>query len=189
MPYGAFGCGDSTRITSTRGHVLRADDPEAAQRHVRRAAVGVRGEVLGQRVAEAHVHGPLDLALAQQGVHRPSDVVRGDDLVDATALTIDDDELRGVAERGVDHRMLEAFGQRVRPVDAVLPLVVDAGLAARRLGRVAHALHRARPHQRAPASGGLARAELTGGVDDDAHAAGSTPSSSTATCRATVCTP
>ena len=48
----------------------------------RAAGLGVGREVLGERVAEAHVHRALDLALAQQRVDRPADVVRGDDPLD-----------------------------------------------------------------------------------------------------------
>ena len=72
----------------------------------------------------------LDLTDALQRVHRAADVVRGDDPLDVARLAVDDHELRGVAERGVDHRVLDARRDRARPVDAVLALVVDADPAA-----------------------------------------------------------
>ena len=50
------------------------------------------------------MHRALDLALAQQRVDGPADVVDGDDLLDAARLPVDHHELRGVAERGVDDR-------------------------------------------------------------------------------------
>ena len=83
-----------------RRHVLGPDDAEPAQRVERRPAVGVAREVLGERVAEAHVHRAFDLADALQRVHGPADVVRRDDALDRARLAVDDDELRRVAERG-----------------------------------------------------------------------------------------
>ena len=77
------------RLRATRrGHVDRRHvlGPEDAERCAASCWSGGRSrvgrEVLGERVAEAHVHRALDLALAQQRVHRPADVVDGDDLLD-----------------------------------------------------------------------------------------------------------
>ena len=85
------------------------------------------------------MHRALDLPLAQERVHGAPDVVRGDDPVDRAGLAVDDDQLRRVPERRVDDGMLETFGERVRPVDAVLALVVDARVDIRRPSRRAHA--------------------------------------------------
>ena len=54
----------------------------------------------------------------------------------------------------------------LRPVDEVLALVVDVGLAAGGERGGARLADRAGGHQRAARSGGLAEAELAGGVDD-----------------------
>src|SRR6185369_5526044 len=80
--------------------------------------------------------------------------------------------LRRVAERRVDHRVLESLGKRVRPVDPVLALVVDARRASGRASGLARRLHRPCAHQRAATPGGLAGAELARGVDEDADALG-----------------
>jgi hypothetical protein len=51
---------------------------------VGKAVSGSCGELLGERVAEAHVHAALDLTLAQHRVHRTAHVVGGDDPLDGT---------------------------------------------------------------------------------------------------------
>ena len=56
------------------------------------------------------MHAAFDLALAQQRVDGLADVVDGDDPLDVAGLAIDDDELRRVAERGVDRRVLGCSG-------------------------------------------------------------------------------
>ena len=56
--------------------------------------------------------------------------------------------------------------QVVRPVDDVLAAVVDVGRASGGERRSARLAHRAGRHQCAARSGGLAEAELAGGVDD-----------------------
>ena len=91
-----------------RRHVLRPDDPETAQRHVRGTPLFVGGEVLGEGVAEPHVHRPLDLTFAQQGVHGPADVVDRQHPVDLAGIPVDDDELGRVGEHRMDDRVLEA---------------------------------------------------------------------------------
>src|SRR5262249_54094135 len=148
-------------------------DAETPQRHVGghgRDRVG--REVFRQRVAQPHVHGALDLALAQLRVDGPADVVGGEDTLDLARRPIDDDELRGVPEGGVDGGVLDArLAEVVGPVDAVLALVVDADLAAAGARRVAGRLHGAGAHQRASGTGGLARAQLARRIDDDAHPA------------------
>src|SRR5690606_33670018 len=60
----------------------------------------------------------------------------------------------------------------VGPVDAELTGVVDAGAAAVGQGGTAGVGHRARRHEGAAAAGGLAGAELAGGVDHHADAVG-----------------
>ena len=40
----------------------------------------VAGELLGEGVAEAHVHGAFDLPRAERRIYRSPDVVGGDDL-------------------------------------------------------------------------------------------------------------
>ena len=162
MPYGASGCGHSTQHALDRRHVLGPQDAERAQRHVGgEAGLGVGREVLGERVAEAHVHRALDLALAQHRVDGPADVVDGDDLVDGLGLAVDHHELGGVAERRVDDRVLD-LAELVRPVDAVLALVVDVDPAAVGHRRRAGRRHRAGTHQRAAAAGGLAERRARG---------------------------
>ena len=88
-------------------HVLGPQDAELAQGHGRGSGLVVGGEVLGEGVAEAHVDGADHLALAQQRVHRPADVVGGDDPLDVAGVAVHDDELGGVAERRVDRRLLD----------------------------------------------------------------------------------
>ena len=110
MPYGDARLGHLDQDHVDLGHVLGADDAEAlAGSCWSGPAVGVGREVLGQRVAEAHVHRAFDLPVAQQRVDRAADVVDGHDPLDLPRLAVDDHELRGVAERGVDDRVLE-FG-------------------------------------------------------------------------------
>ena len=103
MPNGDRGCGTSTRLHLDRRHVLRAQDAERAQRHVGgEAGRGIARELLGERVAEAHVHAALDLALAQQRVDRLADVVDGDHAHDVAGVAVDLDHLRRVPEGRVD---------------------------------------------------------------------------------------
>ena len=79
MPYGLFGCGDSTSTTSIGGTSLGRRMPSwRSVENVGKPVCGIGREVLGERVAETHVHAALDLALAQHRVHRPADVVGGD---------------------------------------------------------------------------------------------------------------
>ena len=54
------------------------------------------------------------------------------DLGDLAGLLVELDELGGVAEGRVDHRVLEAVVDRVGPVDDIDTLVLDALLAAAR---------------------------------------------------------
>ena len=95
----------------------------------------------------------------------------GDDTFDRRARRIHDDELRGVAERRMDRRELDV-AEVLRPIDAVLADVVDAGLTAVGLRRNARRLHRTGAHQRAAAARRLADAELARRVDRDADAPG-----------------
>ncbi len=147
-------------------NVLRANDAEAAQRHQRRAAVGIAREVLGECVAEAHVHGALDLPNALHRVDRAPHIVGGDHPLDVTGFPIDDDELRRVAECGMDHGMLGSRLDRTRPVDAVFAQVVDADAAIISPRGSAGIGNGARAHQRAARPGRLTGAELTRRVDD-----------------------
>ena len=190
MPYGARGCGSSTRIVSIGGTSLARMMPRPAQRHQRRAAVGVAREVLGQRVAEAHVHRALDLADALQRVDRAPDVVRGDDPLDVTRLAIEDDELRRVAERGVDHRVAR---RRIRSSSSS-----RRGTRPRSRRRPGNR-RRARPGTRRPPRPrpstcpgnrwSVPRRARASCRRSRARGPGATPSSSIATCAATVCTP
>ena len=170
MPYGAPGWGDSTRITVTGGMSLGRMMSRLRSVVLSGPAVGVGREALGQRVAETHVDGALDLALAQLRVDGAADVVDGDHPLDVARLRVEHHELGGVAERRVDDRVLEALAERVRPVDPVLALVVDADLAPVGERGLARLGHRTGAHQRAAAPGGLAGAELAGGVDDHVDA-------------------
>ena len=150
-----------------------------------------RGEVLGQRVAEAHVHRALDLALAQQRVHRPADVVRGHDLARRRRS-------RGRRPRAArrSRTWSGSPGARgLRPASSSSRRGTRprsrrrAGSRRPRWPRRTR-LHRARAHQRAAAAGGLARAELAGGVDDDAdRGPGRRRAPRPRPARATVCTP
>ena len=60
-------------------HAGRRDEVQRLERLVTRHAV-LDDELLGERLAEAHVHAALDLALGERRVDRPADVVGGDDL-------------------------------------------------------------------------------------------------------------
>ena len=111
---------------------------------------GSVGKSSVERVAEAHVHAALDLPLAQHRVHGLADVVHGDDPLDLARLAVDDRELGGVAEGGVDRRVrVGRVAELGRPVDDVLAVVVDVRAAAVGERRGARLLHRARRHQRA----------------------------------------
>ena len=63
-------------------HVARAQDADLAQAGRHRHPV-LAGQLLGERVAEAHVDGALDLPLAERGVHHAAHVVRRDHALDA----------------------------------------------------------------------------------------------------------
>ena len=140
---------------------------------LRRTALLVAGEVLGERVAEAHVHGALDLALASSGLTALPTSWTATTFSIAPLLAVHDHELGREGEDGVDDRVLEAFVERVGPVDAVLALVVHARPAAVLVSAFVQASDdRAGAHDRAPRTGRLAGAELTGGVDDDPHQRG-----------------
>ena len=90
----------------------------------------------------------------------------GDHLLDGPALGIGDHELGGVPEGGVDDRVLHAFFEGVGPVDDVLADVVDPRLHPALAGDPAGVLDRSGAHQGAARTGGLAGAEVAGGVDD-----------------------
>ena len=89
-----------------------AHDAQVAQRQRVGHAVG-GGEVLGQRVAQPHVHAALHLLGAQPRVDRAADVVGHDDALEL-ALLVEDDDLRGVAEGQVRRRIQDRF-RRARP--------------------------------------------------------------------------
>ena len=152
-----------------RRHVLGAQDAEGSQCHVgREARCRIRREVLRQRVAEPHVHTALDLPFTQHRVDRFADIVDRNDPLDIAGLSIDHDELRGVAERGVDRRVgIVGVTEMLRPIDEVLAHVVDVGLAPAVECGNARVAHRACSHQRAARTGGLSEAELARRVDDD----------------------
>ena len=105
-----------------------------AQRHVGgEAGRRVGREVLGQRVAEAHVHRALDLALAQQRVDRLADVVDGDDLARSLPVSRSiDDQLRRRSRTRSGSSGSGWPGRRACCVQSttVLALVVDVGAAA-----------------------------------------------------------
>ena len=134
MPYGDFGCGTSTSCTSISGTSLARRMPsERSVMFVGKPVAGIGREVLGQRIAEAHVHAALDLALAQQRVDRLADVVDGDDLARCAPLVAIDD--RPSASRSRSTEWIVGFGmvgiaELLRPVDDVLALVVDVRRAA-----------------------------------------------------------
>ena len=152
--------------------------------------VRVAREVLRQGVAEPHVDGALDLALAQERVDRPADVVGGDHPLDEARLAVDDDKLGGIAEGRVDRRVSRPSLDRVGPVDAVLALIVDSRPAAVGLGLPAGVGDRAGAHEGARGCRWSGPRPSSRVVSTTTRTrAGSTPSSSTATWTATVCTP
>ena len=140
---------------------------------VGKPVVGVGREVLGQRVAEAHVHGALDLALAQQRVDRPADVVDGDDPLDRCRSR---GRSRPAGRRSRTRSGSSGSGRPGRRACAVqsttvLAVVVDvrpAAVGQRRRARVGAPSRRAISVPRD--AGGLPEAELAGGVDDDVDA-------------------
>ena len=154
------------------GHVLGPDDCQAPQRGIERPSLGVSREALAERIAEPHVHAAFDLALAQHRVHRPADIVSGNDTLHIAGLGIENDHLGGVAERGVDDRILQSLGQRVGPVDPVLALVIHLGPASVGQRSTASVGHRTRAHEGAPAAGGLAGTELARGIHNDPNRLG-----------------
>lgn len=107
-------------------------------------------ELLGEGVPEAHVHGTLDLPLAQRRVDGLADVVDGDHPLDRTRLAIDDGESRGVPERSVDGRVgVLGIAEVLGPVDDVLTDVVDLRRAPARSRHTTGVADRTRCHQRA----------------------------------------
>ena len=64
-------------MTSTFGHMLRPQHADLAQLEGYRHAVLAR-KLLGQGVAEPHMHRALDLRLALLRIQRPADIVGGD---------------------------------------------------------------------------------------------------------------
>ena len=118
----------------------------------------------------------------KQRVHGPADVVDRQHPVDLAGLPVDDDELGGVGEHRVDDRVLEALLERVRPVDAVLALVVDARPAPVGEGPPAGVGDGARRPSAFPGTRSSGRRRARGSCRRGrAPGAGSTPSSSTAT--------
>ena len=106
---------------------------------------------LAQRVAEAHVDAALDLALEDQRVDRPADVLRRDDPLDP-AVVVEDDHLRRPAVGEVGHRLRVAPVGRGRPVDDELARELATGqvrqASRRRARREAGASRRGRPGRR-----------------------------------------
>ena len=87
MPYGDRGWGTSTRCTSISGTSFARRMPsDRSVMFVGKPGLGVGREVLGQRVAEPHVHDALDLAFDEHRVDGLADVVDGDDLLDVARL-------------------------------------------------------------------------------------------------------
>ena len=128
----------------------------------------VGGEVLGERVAEAHVHRALDLALAQQRVDGPADVVDGDDLLDRPRRR---GRRRPPARRSRTPRGWSGWGRPGRRASG------SSRRRARHGGRRPAGTRRRAPPGRPSApppaaisvprdAGGLAEADLPGGVDD-----------------------
>ena len=154
-------------------HVLGPQDAEAAQRHVG----GRPSSSVGKSSVRAYPR-PMWTAPSICPSHsigltaRPTSWAATTFSMAPVAL-IGDDELGGVAERRVDDRILEALLERVGPVDAVLAVrsrrraSMPASLATRQASATEPA-----PMSVPPRSGGLARAELAGRVDDDAHLLG-----------------
>src|SRR5208283_3775780 len=115
------------------------------------------------------VHRSLDLALAQEWVHRPPDVVNSQNVVDLARFAVEHDELGRVRENRMDNRVLETVLERVGPVHAVLAFVVDTGPAPIGDGVAAGVGDGASAHQCPAGTGRLAGPELASGVDDDSH--------------------
>ncbi len=97
-------------------------------------------ERLGEGQPEAHVDAALDLALEQRRVHRPADVVGGDD-PRHPALIVEDDDLGRPAVGEVRHGVLDPLADGGRPVDdelageLVAGEVVQASLRSQRFER------------------------------------------------------
>ena len=94
-PIGGSGLGCLDEDDLDNRHVLRADYAKAPEGHVLWPPLIITREFLRQSVAEAHVHGPLDLALAQERIDRASHVVDRHDPVDLAGVAIDDHQLCG----------------------------------------------------------------------------------------------
>ena len=126
------GLGNLDELDLDLGDVLGPQDaelPQGRERRERRLRVG--REVLAEGVAETHVHTSLDLPGAQLRVDRPPDVVDGDDPLDLGGVAVDDDELGRVAERRMNRRVgMLGVAELGGPIDDVLAVVVDVGLAA-----------------------------------------------------------
>ena len=101
------------------GHVLGTDDAEVSQLGRRREpGLGVVRELLSERVAEAHVHAALDLALAQHRVDGPAHVVHRNHTVDVSGVPVHHHHLCRIAERRVDGGVLHR-AELLRPVHDV----------------------------------------------------------------------
>ena len=125
----------------------------------------------------------------QQRVDGAPHVVGRDHPLDSSRHRVGDHHLGRITEGAVDHRILEAVLELVGPVDAVLTFVVDADLAAAFDRSATGGAHRSGSQKCSPGPGGLTIAELRLVSTNTRMRAGSTPSSSTATWRATVLTP
>ena len=192
MPYGDCGCGHLDELDLDLGDVLGPQDAELAQRRERReAGLRIGREVLGQRVAEAHVHAALDLAGAQLRVDRLADVVDGDDPLDLAGRR---GRARPSGRRSRTPSGSSGSGWPGRRAST------SSRRCARRGGR-----RRARQSAASAASHARCTAPAAISVPRDpvvwpnpswrvvstmtSMRAGSMPSSWAATCRATVCTP
>jgi hypothetical protein len=130
-------------------------------------------QIFGQRVAQAHVHRALELALAQRRIDHAPDVVGGHELLDPT-VAVEDAHLGGVAEGGVGLDLAGGIDRARR--GGVVDLHVGAEHLADQLGQRApgveggpqlgrRADHGVASEQRGPRAGGLGAAEGEGRVD------------------------
>ena len=113
--------------------MLGRHDAERTQRQRVRYASG-GGEVLGQRVAEAHMDAALHLLGTEPRVDRPPDVVGRHHARDQ-ALLVKDDDLRGIAEGQMGGRIQHPFRctRAGREAEDVLPGVLAADELLERL--------------------------------------------------------
>jgi len=152
------------------GHVPGSEHSELAELEGGRHAVRAR-QLLGERVAQAHVYGPLDLPLAQGGVDRPADVVSGDDSLHPSFAVEDADlSCESVGRMGLDPIGVLTGRGGVVDEDFAFVDVADEILEAPAVGQVGRQppgrlLHCQPAEKGGTGAGRLPAIQLEGGVD------------------------